>query len=169
MRKSILWQNTAMITVSFIAGVAFFQLFSLDQATKVIQILDRRLLFESTPTLLQSIIPIAIFISIVLLFATHPYFFSLAKVGIAIKTCFFGFSSVYLLAQKNELLAYGLWWFPFQFLYIVMLVVFCEYLVATHKASKKKERFSIRETAILLLFFGVIFFLEIVVISYVLK
>ncbi len=169
MRKSILWQNTAMITVSFIAGVAFFQLFSLSQATEVIQLLDRRLLLESEPTLIQSIIPIAIFIGIVLLFATHPYFFGIAKVGIAIKTCFFGFSSVYLLAQKNELLAYGVWWFPFQFLYIVMLVVFCEYLVATHKATRKRERFSLKESGMLMLFMGVIFFLETVVISYVFK
>ncbi|MFF5993531.1 hypothetical protein AAGS61_02100 [Lysinibacillus sp. KU-BSD001] len=169
MRKSTLWQNTAMIAVSFIAGVAFFQLFSLEQATQVINIMDKRILLEKTPTIWQSMLPLAITVSIVLLFATHPYFFGLAKIAIAIKTCFFGFSSVYLLAQKNELLAYGIWWFPFQFLYIVVLVLLCEFIASAPKFAKNKERSSLRISVTFFILISLIFFVEIVVISYVFK
>ena len=169
MRKNILWQNTVMVTVSFIAGVVCFQLFSLEQAKQVINIMDKRILLETTPTLVQSIIPLAIAVSIVLLFATHPYFFNIAKIAIAFKTCFFGFSSVYLLAQQNELLAYGTWWFPFQFLYVVILVLFSEYLASTHKITKKKGDFSLKPAIIILILISFVFSLEMVVISYIFK
>lgn len=169
MRKNILWQNTVMVTVSFIAGVVCFQLFSLEQAKQVINIMDKRILLETTPTLIQSIIPLAIAVSIVLLFATHPYFFNIAKIAIAFKTCFFGFSSVYLLAQQNELLAYGTWWFPFQFLYVVILVLFSEYLASAHKITKKKGDFSLRPGIIILILISLVFSLEMVVISYIFK
>ena len=169
MRKNVLWLNTAMITVSFIAGVVCFQLFSLEQAKKVINIMDKRILFEATPTIVQSIIPLAIAFIVVLLFATHPYFYNIAKIAIAFKTCFFGFSSVYLLAQKNELLGYGIWWFPFQFLYVILLVLLSEYLTATHKLTRRKGDFSLRPGMVILILTGFVFALEMVVISYIFK
>lgn len=169
MYKNMLWQNTVMVTVSFIAGVVCFQLFSLEQAKKVINIMDKRILFETAPTIVQSIVPVAIAFSVVLLFATHPYFFNIAKIAIAFKTCFFGFSSVYLLAQQNELLGYGIWWFPFQFLYVVILVLLSEYLTTTHKVKKRKGDFSLRPGIVILIIIGFVFALEMVVISYVFK
>ena len=169
MCKNMLWQNTVMITVSFIAGVICFQLFSLEQAKKVINIIDKRILFETMPTIFQSIIPVAIAFSVVLLFATHPYFFHIAKIAIAFKTCFFGFSSVYLLAQQNELLGYGIWWFPFQFLYVFILVLLSEYLAATHKVTKRKGDFSLRPVMMIVILTGFVFALEMVAISYIFK
>ena len=169
MRKNMLWQNTVMVTVSFIAGVICFQLFSLEQAKKVISIIDKRILFETMPTIFQSIIPVAIAFSVVLLFATHPYFFHIAKIAIAFKTCFFGFSSVYLLAQQNELLGYGIWWFPFQFLYVFILVLLSEYLAATHKVTKRKGDFSLRPVMMIVILTGFVFALEMVAISYIFK
>ena len=169
MRKNVLWLNTVMVTVSFIAGVVCFQLFSLEQAKKVINIMDKRILFETTPTIFESIIPLAIAFIVVLLFATHPYFYNIAKIAIAFKTCFFGFSSVYLLAQQNELLGYGIWWFPFQFLYVIILVLLSEYLAATHKITKRKGDFSLRPGIVILILISFVFSLEMVIISYVFK
>ena len=169
MRKNVLWLNTVMVTVSFIAGVVCFQLFSLEQAKKVINIMDKRILFETTPTIFESIIPLAIAFIVVLLFATHPYFYNIAKIAIAFKTCFFGFSSVYLLAQQNELLGYGIWWFPFQFLYVIILVLLSEYLAATHKITKRKGDFSLRPAIVIVILISFVFSLEMVIISYIFK
>ena len=169
MRKNVLWLNTVMVTVSFIAGVVCFQLFSLEQAKKVINIMDKRILFETTPTIFESIIPLAIAFIVVLLFATHPYFYNIAKIAIAFKTCFFGFSSVYLLAQQNELLGYGIWWFPFQFLYVIILVLLSEYLAATHKITKRKGEFSLRPGIVIVILISFVFSLEMVIISYIFK
>ena len=169
MGKNMLWLNTVMVAVSFIAGVVCFQLFSLQQAKKVINIIDKRILFETTPTIIQSIIPLGITLIVVLLFATHPYFYHIAKIAIAAKTCFFGFSSVYLLAQQNELLGYGVWWFPFQFLYVILFVLLSEYLAITHKQAKRKGDFLLRPVMIIIILTGSVFALEMVVISYIFK
>ena len=131
--------------------------------------MDKRILFETTPTIVQSIIPLAIAFIVVLLFATHPYFYNIAKIAIAFKTCFFGFSSVYLLAQQNELLGYGIWWFPCQFLYIIILVLLSEYLAATHKITKRKGDFSLRPGIVIVILISFVFSLEMVVISYIFK
>lgn len=168
MRKQLLWQNTVMITISFLAGVAFYQLFTLDQAMTVISLFDARILLEEMPSIQKTIVPLAISVIVVVLFATHPYFFVIGKIAIALKMCFVGFSSVYLLAQRDELLAYGVWWFPFQFLYIVLLLLLCERL-SGQRNMKKKGQFPIRQVIVIFICLGLLVAAEIFVISTIFK
>lgn len=169
MRKGLILQNAFMIAISFIAGVACYQLFELKDAIRLIGMIDSRILADSLPTLASSIIPLAISIVVVLLFATHPYVSSLAKIFIAMKMTFFGFSSVYLLAQKSALLAYGAWWFPFQFIYAILLLLICESIIHNYRIHRKRGFLPFKQLLVLIVFIILIFVVELFVISYIFK
>ncbi len=169
MRKQLIWQNTVMVTMSFFAGVAFFQLFTMEQAMSVLALLDERILSEEVPTIKNTIIPVAIFMVGVVLFATHPYFFAIAKIVIALKACFVGFSSVYLLAQRDEIVAYGTWWFPFQFVYIILMIILCERFIRSHRQPKKSSRFPWQLVVFIVICLAICITIEIFVISTIFK
>lgn len=159
-----------MIVVGFLSGVACFYLFDLEQAIALIQLMDGRILQQQEPSIIQTILPVAFAIAIVLLFATHPFCAFVAKWLIALRATFLGFSSMYLLTQQQSLLAYGIWWFPFQFVYCVLLLMIC-LSISTKRLMRfaKKGNATYRRMGAIILLFGVIALLEILVISYVFK
>ncbi|MEO4053291.1 hypothetical protein [Solibacillus sp. CAU 1738] len=169
MRTSSIVQFTVMIALSFVCGVICFQLFDLQQATALINLMDARILQQDAPSIWQTILPLAISIVIVVLFATHPYCAFIAKWLIALRATFLGFSSVYLLAQQKSLLAYGIWWFPFQFIYCILLLAIC--LIVSTKTRKMPKRgiLAPRRLIVMIIVFIVVACFELVAISYVFK
>lgn len=169
MRTSSIIQFTVMIALSFVCGVICFQLFDLQQAAALINLMDARILQEEAPTIWQTITPLAISVVIVVLFATHPYCAFIAKWLVALRATFLGFSSVYLLAQQKSLLAYGIWWFPFQFIYCILLLAICIIVSTRSSRMPKKGVFATRRLITMLIIFIIVACLEIVAISYVFK
>ncbi|WP_107839861.1 hypothetical protein [Metasolibacillus meyeri] len=168
MRTSIIIQLTSMIVVGFLSGVACFYLFSLEQAIALIQLMDGRILQQQAPSVIQTILPVVFAIAVVLLFATHPFCAFVAKWLIALRATFLGFSSMYLLTQQKSLLAYGIWWFPFQFIYCILLLMIC-LGISTQRPMRfaKKGTATYRRMLAIILLFGIIALFEILVISYV--
>jgi len=41
------------------------------------------------------------------------------------KTVYFGFTSGFLIEQQSSIIPYAIWWFPFQLLVSLMLILFC--------------------------------------------
>ncbi|MEG0385522.1 MAG: hypothetical protein RR642_12285 [Solibacillus sp.] len=169
MRKMIYVQYATMIVLSFISGVACYQLFDIQQVTQIIEWGDRRLLSVDKPTFIWSIIPFLIAISTVLLFSTHKYLTMIAPIIIAIKVTFLGFSSVFLLVQHHSIKLYAFWWFPFQFIY-------CLLLIALYKSGQKSNfgrpiRGIVpwKKVVAVLVLMIVVFAIENFVISYVFK
>ena len=165
MNGRFIFQLACMIAVSFICGVIVFRYISVEQAETVIQLADRRLI-DLQQSIFYTILPVAISIIIVLLFSTHPYFYYAAVVYIALRTVFVGFSSIYLMDVWDATNLYIRWWFPFQFIYILLLILLYKICRMRFKRQRKKALRLI--PFVLILFIAVIYF-ETFVISYVLK
>ena len=123
MRKMIVIQYTSMIVLCFVSGVVCYQLFQIDQVMQIIEWGDRRLLTMDKPQLLWNAVPFIAALGIVLFFSTHHYLTMIAPIFIALKCTFLGFSSVFLLVHLQSVKLYALWWFPFQLLYCILLIM----------------------------------------------
>lgn len=158
-----------MVIICFIGGVACYQLFDVEQATQLIGWVDARLLTLEKPNVFWSAVPIVSSIIIVLFFSTHPFFGIFAQLFIALKITFVGFSSVFLVAQHNSVMVYGLWWFPFQLIYCILLLVL--YVNVRKGTGKKVVRnvFSVKQVFLILFVILAVFIGEVVAISYVFK
>ena len=163
MNGRFLFQLACMIAVSFVCGVIVFRFISPEQAEAVIQIADRRLI-DLQPSIVFTILPVALAIVIVLLFSTHPYFYYAAVVFIAVKTVFIGFSSIYLMQELDATSLYIRWWFPFQFIYILLLILLYKICRLRFQRQRKK---ALRIVPFVLILFIAIVYFETVVISYV--
>lgn len=170
MRKTMYVQYATMIAICFVSGVACYQLFELQQAMQVIEWADRRLLTLDKPTIWVSAIPLVIAIIIVLFFSTHTYLAICAQIFVAIKITFFGFSSVYLLVQYNSINLYGLWWFPFQLIYCILLIVLCTNSKTNIRpkgiGKSVRNGYSGKKISITLLVLLIVFIGENIIISY---
>lgn len=163
MNGRFIFQLACMIAVSFVCGVIVFRFISPEQAEAVIQIADRRLI-DLQPSIVFTILPVALSIVIVLLFSTHPYFYYAAVVFIALKTVFIGFSSIYLMQELDATSLYIRWWFPFQFIYILLLILLYKICRLRFQRQRKK---ALRIVPFVLILFIAIVYFETVVISYV--
>ena len=123
MRKMIVIQYTSMIVLCFVSGVVCYQLFQIDQVMQIIEWSDRRLLTMDKPLFIWNVVPFIAALGIVLFFSTHHYLTMIAPIFIALKCTFLGFSSVFLLVHLQSVKLYALWWFPFQLLYCILLIM----------------------------------------------
>ncbi|MER1985501.1 MAG: hypothetical protein ABS949_02275 [Solibacillus sp.] len=170
MRKLFFIQYATMLVLAFVSGVACYQLFDLAQITQVITWGDRRLLLlEHAKSPLWSVLPLAIAIFFVLFFSTHRYLTLIAPVFIALKITFFGFSSVFLLVQHESVKLYGLWWFPFQLFYSILLIVL--YHVSVRSAPQKlgQKMLSKKRITVVLVLFSILVSIEYIVVSMMIK
>lgn len=136
MRKLFFIQYATMLVLAFVSGVACYQLFELEQVIQVITWGDRRLVeMEQSLSPFWSALPLVSAVLLVLFFSTHRYLTMIAPIVIALKITFFGFSSVFLLVQHESVKLYGLWWFPFQLIYCILLLVL--YRVSVTKTPQK--------------------------------
>ena len=169
MRKMIYVQYATMIVLSFISGVACYQLFDIQQITQIIEWGDRRLLSVDKPTLIWSTVPFLAAILTVLLFSTHKYLTMIAPIFIAIKVTFLGFSSVFLLVQHHSIKLYALWWFPFQFLYCLLLIMLYKSGQKISFGRTIRGAVPWKKVVAVLVLMIIVFTLENFVISYVFK
>ena len=121
----IVIQYTSMIVLCFVSGVVCYQLFQIDQVMQIIEWSDRRLLTMDKPLFIWNVVPFIAALGIVLFFSTHHYLMMIAPIFIALKCTFLGFSSVFLLVHLQSVQLYALWWFPFQLLYCILLIMHC--------------------------------------------
>ncbi|MEK4424701.1 hypothetical protein [Solibacillus sp. FSL K6-1523] len=169
MRKMIYVQYATMIVLCFISGVACYQLFDIQQVTQIIEWGDRRLLSVDKPNFIWSTVPFIAAIMIVLLFSTHKYLTMIAPIFIAIKVTFLGFSSVFLLVQHHSIKLYAFWWFPFQFVYCLLLIALYKSGQKSNFGRPMRGVVPWKQVAVVLVAMVIVFALENFVISYVFK
>lgn len=171
MRKTMYVQYATMIAICFMSGVACYQLFELQEAMQVIKWADSRLLTLEKPSILASALPVFLSIIIVLFFSTHSFLAICAQIFVGIKITFFGFSSVFLLVQDNSIKLYGLWWFPFQLIYCILLIVLCTNISTKNSTRgfghRMRKGYSLKRVLTIILIILIVFIAEIVAISYV--
>jgi len=85
------------------------------------------------------------------------------------RATFFGFSSVFLLQKLEAFWLYTIWWFPFQLIYCILLLVLCNLLVPAWSKRKIGKQVSGRTILLNFIAFFIIIVAEFIVVSYVLK
>lgn len=166
-RSTIFIQYAFILAISFVSGVVCFQAFSLDKAMKLIGYIDPRILGDANISIWQTIVPLVAWIVLVLFFATHPFLHVFSPLIVGIKATFFGFSSVFLLTQQESLLVYSIWWFPFQLIYCILLLLLCSVYSSKKTGNSRKYFFSKRLFVTLMFVFSMLCTGEIVAISYI--
>lgn len=165
-RSTILIQYAVILAISFVSGVICFQAFALDKSVQLIELIDSRVINPYNVSFWQTIFPLLVSIALVLLFATHPFVTFVAQFVVAVRATFFGFSSVFLLTQQDSMAVYSIWWFPFQLVYCILLLVLCSVYTSRKVGNNRKYFFASNLFITLLAIFAGICALEIAVISY---
>ena len=166
-RSATVIQYIFILTISFVSGVVCFQAFSLDKSMKLIEFLDARVLDPTNIPIWQTILPLIVSIVVVLIFATNPYIQFFSRFVVAIRITFFGFSSVFLLTQQESLLTYSVWWFPFQLIYSILLLMLCSVYGSRKMGNNRKHFFSSKLFVTLLICFALLCAGEVITISYI--
>lgn len=155
-----------MIVICFICGVLCYQLFEMAQIEQVITIFDQRLLSQEKPSWVWSVVPFLVSVSVVLFFSTHQYLAKVALIFIALKMTFFGLSSVFLLVHHDSVKLYAFWWFPFQFLYGILLIMLYEVMNKQQTTRALKRTMPTKKVLLLLMMFVLLGILENFIITY---
>lgn len=134
-----------MLTVlvfCYIAGAFSYYLFSSEQAIYFISMIDPRVVEPTSATVERTIILAFASFFVVYMLGMNPILLFISKLTVALRICFFGLASIILLLTNEDLVVYGVWWFPFQFLYCIISLVFVYRLqqFATIKKSTKKKQ-----------------------------
>jgi len=168
-RTVSIFYHASIIAVSFVCGVIFFHIIGGPKAEPFILFIEPRLADEDRQSIFRLVLPVAISIGLVLLLATHSVLKVLVRVTVAMRATFFGFSSVFLLQKLEAFWLYTIWWFPFQLIYCILLLVLCNLLVPAWSKRKIGKQVSGRTILLNFIAFFIILVAEFIVISYVLK
>lgn len=142
MRKAVLYEQLVILIICFMAGVGSYYLFTPAEITDFVRIIDDRVLEPKNATEQQTVLLAFGSLFVVFLLGTNPFFIMIAKVLVAARICFFGLSSVLLLQSNEDVLFYSAWWFPFQFIYCMISLIFIYRLqqLANMKQKQNKHR-----------------------------
>ena len=142
MRKAMLYEQLVILIVCFMAGVGSFYLFAPVEITEFVRIIDSRVFEPQNATDRQTVLLAFGSLFMVFLLGTNPLFIWIAKVIVAARICFFGLSSVLLLQSNEDVLFYSAWWFPFQFVYCMISLLFIYRLqqITNMKQKQKKSK-----------------------------
>jgi len=168
-RTVSIFYHASIIAVSFVCGVIFFHIIGGPKAEPFILFIEPRLVDGDRQSIFRLVLPVAISIGLVLLLATHSVLKILVRVTVAMRATFFGFSSVFLLQKLEAFWLYTIWWFPFQLIYCILLLVLCNLLVPAWSKRKIGKQVSGRTILLNFITFFIIIVAEFIVISYVLK
>ncbi|KPN96452.1 hypothetical protein [Lysinibacillus sp. ZYM-1] len=168
-RTVSIFYHASIIAVSFVCGVIFFHIIGGPKAEPFILFIEPRLADGDRQSIFRLVLPVAISIGLVLLLATHSVLKILVRVTVAMRATFFGFSSVFLLQKLEAFWLYTIWWFPFQLIYCILLLVLCNLLVPAWSKRKIGKQVSGRTILLNFITFFIIIVAEFIVISYVLK
>ncbi len=169
-RTVSIFYHASIIAVSFVCGVIFFHIIGGPKAEPFILFIEPRLADGGDrQSIFRLVLPVAISIGLILLLATHSVLKVLVRVTVAMRATFFGFSSVFLLQKLEAFWLYTIWWFPFQLIYCILLLVLCNLLVPAWSKRKIGKQVSGRTILLNFISFFIIIVAEFIVISYVLK
>lgn len=103
-----------LLSLSYLGGTLLFRFFPIHITERILSIVSPRLVDNDTsPSILVIIFPI-IFMVVMMGLAFFSKLAIIAYIGSSFYAVFVGLSSAYLIASKQSLFLYGLWWFPFQ-------------------------------------------------------
>ncbi|MFJ8261373.1 hypothetical protein ACIQ4I_05365 [Rummeliibacillus sp. NPDC094406] len=155
-----------IISIGFIGGIIAFKMTTPAQSEWLISIMDPRLQLDGKPNLWQSLWPIIMPYVFLVLLATHQWFRHITRLVVVSKSAFFGFCSAYLIATQNAFWNYALWWFPVQFMYTCLLLLFSIVLVPKPFYNSRKKGIHWKRIIVISILTIIIFFIELLIIHF---
>ncbi len=117
-----------ILAIGYIGGALLFREMPATAIEKVVTFYDARVVQGHDAGYIKPVGTAALFFVVAFVLASFRktrftvYFYG------AVKCVLFGLSSSYLLASGTKMMAYSIWWFPFQFLICFLFLVYCAVL-----------------------------------------
>ncbi len=117
-----------ILAIGYIGGAILFREMPATAVERVVTFYDARVVLGHDAGYIKPIGTAALFFIIAFVLAAfRKTRFTVLLFG-AVKCVLFGLSSSYLLASGTKVMAYSIWWFPFQFLICFLFLVYCAVL-----------------------------------------
>lgn len=91
----------------------------------LLKFVDARVFLGTELPLWKILLPVILLFGLILFFASHRWLAPFTLLIGTGKTVYFGFTSGFLIEQQSSIIPYAIWWFPFQLLVSLMLILFC--------------------------------------------
>ncbi|MFJ7735013.1 hypothetical protein ACIQ2D_01625 [Lysinibacillus sp. NPDC097287] len=166
-RTVSIFYHASILAVSFVCGVICFHIIGSANAESFILYIEPRLAGDKQ-SIFRLVLPVIVSVGIILLLATHNFLKIFIRVTVAMRATFFGFSSVFLLQKLEAFWLYTIWWFPFQLIYCILLLVLCNLLVPAWAKRRMGKQVPTQSIMLNFIAFFIIMVAEFIVISYIL-
>lgn len=166
-RTVSIFYHASIVAVSFVCGVICFHIIGSANAESFILYIEPRLAGDKQ-SVFRLVLPVIVSVGIILLLATHNFLKVFIRVTVAMRATFFGFSSVFLLQKLEAFWLYTIWWFPFQLIYCILLLVLCNLLVPAFAKRRMGKQVPAQSIMLNFIAFFIIMVAEFIVISYIL-
>ena len=117
-----------ILAIGFIGGALLFREMPVTAVERVVRFYDARVVIGHEAGYIKPVGMAALFFVVAFILAViRKTRFAVLFLG-AVKCVLFGLSSSYLLASGTKIMAYSIWWFPFQFLICFLFLMYCAIL-----------------------------------------
>ncbi len=117
-----------ILAVGYIGGALLFREMPVTAIERVITFYDARVVKGHDAGYIRPVATAALFFVVVIALASFKKTRFLVLFFGAMKCVFFGLSSSYLLSTGAKMMAYSIWWFPFQFVGCFLFLMYCAML-----------------------------------------
>lgn len=166
-RTVSIFYHASIVAVSFVCGVICFHIIGSANAESFILYIEPRLAGDKQ-SIFRLVLPVIVSVGVIFLLATHHFLKIFIRVTVAMRATFFGFSSVFLLQKLEAFWLYTIWWFPFQLIYCILLLVLCSLLVPAWSKRKINKKRPVQSIVLNFIAFFIVIVAEFIVITYVL-
>ncbi|MFJ7933398.1 hypothetical protein [Sporosarcina sp. NPDC096371] len=134
-----------ILAVGYIGGALLFREMSATAIERVITFYDARVVQGHEAGFIRPVGTAALFFIVAFTLATFRKTRFLVLFFGAVKCVLFGLSSSYLLGSGAKMMAYSVWWFPFQFIICFLFLMYCAilcppYFMNTTLGKKRNTR-----------------------------
>ncbi|MFD1206429.1 hypothetical protein ACFQ38_15135 [Sporosarcina contaminans] len=148
-----------ILSICYIGGALLFREIPMSASKSLISLFDQRIIMDMEGSIIKPLLVAIIFFVAAFLFSINRRTrFTVLFIG-AIKCVIFGMSSAMLLSQEMKLVAYSVWWFPFQFLSCFLFLTFCGIISPPYFKRQSRNR---RELHVLPMLVGLFFIVQLV-------
>ena len=117
-----------ILAVGYIGGALLFREMPATAIERVITFYDARVVQGHEAGYIRPVGTAALFFVVAFALASFSKTRFLVLFLGAVKCVFFGLSSSYLLGSGAKMMAYSIWWFPFQFISCFLFLMYCAVL-----------------------------------------
>lgn len=123
-RSLILPYLFVILAISYLGGAILARTLDENMIIKMLKLIDERLLLgQEVAFWVPLILPVVLMI-VILLLNQWQNAKGFILIVAALKGVFFGIGSSFLLTKKLQLVAYTIWWFPFQLVLSLLFLIF---------------------------------------------